>query len=267
MSNARGALSFFNATAGAIRRHGRAMLAAAPWSLAVFLLSLPFTILAASLYWLKGGLFLLFALVNLIAFSRMTFAWHRVIARADDTRIEAGGSTAQAWHLVMLGLLAVVVTALARATGDPPYVLFALMNGPASGLFFAVLVPVVLVLWLPILYGLALLAPALPRAAVTGATGLRGVRAAMPYRRWPLMLALGILVSAGGLAHSALYEYLGYAVDGGPYWIVAYLTLFIVMTFVVGAMVSVAYRDGAPARPAPDKGGDSDSIKDAATAP
>jgi len=40
-----------------------------------------------------------------------------------------------------------------------------------------------------------------------------------------------------------------------------------VMTFVVGAMVSVAYRDGAPARPAPDKGGDSDSIKDAATAP
>jgi hypothetical protein len=263
LSNARGALSFFNATAGAIRRHGRAMLAAAPWSLAVFLLSLPFAILAASLYWLKGGLFLLFALVNLIAFSRMTYAWHRIIARADDTRIDAPGSTAQAWHLVMLGLLAVVVTTLARATGDLPYVLFALMNGPDSGLFFAALVPVALVLWLPILYGL--LAPALPRAAVTGATGLRGVRAAMPYPRWPLMLALGILVSAGGLAHSALYQYLGYAVDGGPYWIVAYLTLFIVMTFVVGAMVSVAYRDGAPARPASDS--DSDSIKDAAAAP
>ncbi|MFY3603590.1 hypothetical protein ACOTHZ_12745 [Achromobacter xylosoxidans] len=261
MSNASGALSFFNATAGAIRRHGRAMLAAAPWSLAVFLLSLPFAILAASLYWLKGGLFLLFALVNLIAFSRMTYAWHRVIARADDTRIDAGGSTAQAWHLVMLGLLAVVVTTLARATGDLPYVLFTLMNGPDSGLFFAALVPVVLVLWLPILYGLALLAPALPRAAITGATGLRGVRAAMPYPRWPLMLALGILVSAGGLAHSALYEYLGYALDGGPYWIVAYLTLFIVMTFVVGAMVSVAYRDGAPARPASH----SDGIKDTAT--
>lgn len=242
MSNTFGAGHFIGATASVMRHRGRAMLAAAPWSLAVFVLSLPFAILAASLYWIRGGQFLLLALVNLIAFARMTFAWHRAIA-GEGVRAEAvQGGTPQAWHLVMLGGLAIVVTALARATGDLPYVLYMLLNAPPTALFFAALLLVVLVIWLPVLYGLATLTPALPRAAMTGVAGFRGIRGESPYPRWPLMLTLGMLVSAGGLAHNKLLEYRGYATSEGLAWVAVYLALFIVLTFVAGAMVSVAYR-------------------------
>ena len=242
MSHTLGALPFIAATANTLRRDGRAMLAAAPWSLAVFVLSLPFAILAASLYWIQGGVFLLLALVNLIAFSRMTFAWHRVIA-GEGARAEAvQGGTPQAWHLLMLGGLVIVVAALARATGDLPYVLYVVLDAPPTALFFAALILVVLAIWLPVLYALATLAPALARAAVTGVAGFRGLRGEAVYPRWPLMLALGMLVSAGGLAHNKLFEYLGYATREGLAWVAVYLALFIVLTFVAGIVVSVAYR-------------------------
>ncbi|HEY9273745.1 MAG TPA: hypothetical protein VIR09_22455, partial [Achromobacter sp.] len=60
------------------------MLAAAPWSLAVFTLSLPFALLIANLFPYGGWLFLALALINLIALARMTFAWHRVITLPDS---------------------------------------------------------------------------------------------------------------------------------------------------------------------------------------
>ncbi|MGV2861861.1 hypothetical protein [Achromobacter sp. AGC39] len=245
MSQTFSARRYFSATAGAIRHQGRAMLAAAPWSLAAFLVSLPFAILAASLAWTGSGLYLLLAPVNLIAFARVTFAWHRVVVLGGGANPDAArGGSAEARHLVVFGVLVLIVAILARATGDLPYVLYMMMNGPDTNAFLAALAAAVLVVWLPVLYCVAVLALSLPRTAVTGDAGLRGIRAAMPYPRWPLVLALAVLVSLGGFAHSALTEYLHYATNEGLLWTAVYVVLFAVMTFVAAAMVAVAYRDG-----------------------
>ena len=221
------------------------MLAAAPWSLAAFLLSLPFAILAATLAWTGSALYMLLALINLIAFARVTFAWHRVVVLGSGANPDAArGGSAEARHLMVFSVLVLIVAVLARATGDLPYVLYMLMNGPDTNKFLAALVPAVLVVWLPVLVCVAVLALSLPRTAVTGDASLQGIRAAMPYPRWPLVLALAVLVSLGGFAHSGLTEYLHYATNAGLLWTAGYVVLFAVMTFVVAAMVAVAYRDG-----------------------
>lgn len=83
------------------------MLAAAPWSLAVFTLSLPFALADNPLYRLTDLRFVALTLINLIAFARMTFAWHRVVVLGDPPRnATARGGTEEARHLVLLGAIA-----------------------------------------------------------------------------------------------------------------------------------------------------------------
>ena len=136
MSNTPGARRFIAATASAIRTQGRAMLAAAPWSLAVFTLSLPFALLTPKPYQFRDWLFVVLALVNLIAFARMSYAWHRVVNHAADDGA-ARGSAGEARHLVLLAALAIGVTYLARVCGDLPFVLYALLDGKTDKVFFS----------------------------------------------------------------------------------------------------------------------------------
>ena len=130
------------------------MLAAAPWSLAVFTLSLPFALLTPKPYQFRDWLFVALALVNLIAFARMSYAWHRVVNHAADDGA-ARGSAGEARHLVLLAALAIGVTYLARICGDLPFVLYALLDGKNDTVFFACLTALMALIWLPVLYALA----------------------------------------------------------------------------------------------------------------
>jgi len=220
------------------------MLAAAPWSLAVFTLSLPFALLTSTQYGAMGWLFLALALVNLIAFARMTFAWHRVVNPIDAWNADAArGGTAEARHMVLLGAFAIAVTAIARATGDLPYLLFMVIGGSNDGLFYGSLMALLVLIWVPVLYALAVYGLSLPRAAVTGEYGFRGIRAAMRYKRWPLVLALFALLAMAGRATNALrpltYQYTDAALAHGAMNIV----LCAAAAFVATTMYAVAYRD------------------------
>ncbi|WP_176089061.1 hypothetical protein [Achromobacter anxifer] len=249
MSHKLGARRFFAATASAIRGQGRAMLASAPWSLAAFMLTLPVALMSANLFPYAGWPLLALALVNLIALARMTFAWHRVIGlQGPAGAADARGGTAEARHLALLGLLVLAVAALARATGDLPFLVYVLTNGSGDHLFWIALAAALMLVWLPVLYALALYGQALPRVAATGEYGLRGLRAAAPYPCWPLMLALLLLTALAGYAGYALrtqiYEYPEVGMAQG----VLAAVLCMPVLFVVMAMYAVAYRDSAPSR-------------------
>ncbi len=244
MSSKPGSGRFIAATIGAIRQHGRAMLAAAPWSLAVFTLTLPFALMTSRLYGLLDWLILVLALVCLIAFARTTYAWHRVILLGETAQgATPRGGNSEARHLVMLGGLTIAVMALARATGDLPYVLYMLMGGANEPLFYGVLIALLVVVWVPVLYGLAVYGPCMPRAVVTGAYGFGAARAAMRYPRWPLMLGFFVLLVLAAHATNDLlplmYDYVGVQALQGVLGAVA----CVAMTFVLTAMIAVAYRD------------------------
>lgn len=221
------------------------MLAAAPWSLAVFALSLPFALADTPLYRLTDLVFVALTLINLIAFARVTFAWHRVIVLGDSPRdATARGGTAEAKHLVLLGAIAIAVGALARATGNLPFVVYVLLNGAEDIRFWGALIASATVIWLPVLYALATYGLSLPRVAATGEYGFGDIRAVMPYPRWPLMLVLLALVVVAGFTASVLYPLTYTFVTGAD---VAYAALGVVLcvlaTFVAMAMYAVAYRD------------------------
>ncbi len=244
MSNTPGARRFIAATASAIRTQGRAMLAAAPWSLAVFTLSLPFALLTPKPYQFRDWLFVALALVNLIAFARMSYAWHRVVNHAADDGA-ARGSAGEARHLVLLAALAIGVTYLARVCGDLPFVLYALLDGKTDTVFFACLTALMALIWLPVLYALAVAGLSLPRVAVTGEYGFRDARAAMRYPRWPLMLALLLLLAIGSFVAMDLQPLLYYPTGARIAYGVVGTLLCVLITFLLMTMVAVAYRDRA----------------------
>lgn len=246
MASKLGAGRLITATVGVIRQHGRHMLAAAPWSLAAFTLTLPFALVVSSLYGIRDWLILVLALVSLIAFARTTYAWHRVVVLGEAPNAgKARGGGAQARHFMLLGALTIGVMALARATGDLPYVLYMLMGGADEPMFYGVLIALLALVWLPVLYGLAVYGLSLPRAAVAGAYGFGAVRAAMRYPRWPLMLAFFVLLVLAAHATNdlrpLLYDYVGLQALQGVLGAVA----CVAMTFVLTAMTAVAYRDSA----------------------
>jgi len=244
LSSKPGARRFLAATAGAISQRGRAMLAAAPWSLAVFTLSLPFALLIANLFPYGGWLFLALALINLIALARMTFAWHRVVTLVDPPGVAAArGGVAQARHLALLAALVIAVTAVARATGDLPYVVYMVVGGSNDNLFWGALFASLALIWVPMLYALAVYGLSLPRAATTGEYGFRGARGAMPYKRWPLMLALLLLVAAAGHAGYTLRMLASGYTDAELAQGAVSVLLCVPITFVVATMYAVAYRD------------------------
>nr|WP_255702020.1 hypothetical protein [Bordetella sp. LUAb4] len=220
------------------------MLGAAPKSLAVFAFSLPFALLVSRLYQPSDCLFVLAALVNLIAFARTTFAWHRVVNQRDaKDSAGADGSTGEARHLVLLAAITIAVAALGRATGDVPYILYVVMNAPADAVFFGTLIVLLALIWVPVLYALAVYGLTLPRTALTGDYGFRGIRAAMPYKRWPLMLMLLVLVSVAGLTYGFLYELKHDFTATGPIQALLGTILCVLIAFVVTTMYAVAYRD------------------------
>ena len=248
MSSKLGAGRFIAATVGVIRLQGRAMAAAAPWSLAVFMLTLPFALVASTPYQMRDWAILALALVNLIAFARTTYAWHRVVVRGEAAHAgPTRGGNGEFRHFVLLGGLAIGVMALARATGDLPYVLYMLMGGANEPLFYGVLIAMLALVWMPVLHALAVYGPSLPRAAVKGDYGFGAVRAGMRYPRWPLMLALLLLLVLGAHAANDLrplaYDYVGLQALQGVLGAAACAA----MVFVLTAMYAVAYRDAAPA--------------------
>ena len=107
----------------------------------------------------------------------MSYAWHRVVNHAADDGA-ARGSAGEARHLVLLAALAIGVTYLARICGDLPFVLYALLDGKNDTVFFACLTALMALIWLPVLYALAVAGLSLPRVAVTGEYGFRDARAA-----------------------------------------------------------------------------------------
>ncbi|EHK63588.1 hypothetical protein KYC_24687 [Achromobacter arsenitoxydans SY8] len=222
------------------------MLAAAPWSLVVFTLTLPFALIAPAFYGTLAWVTLALAAVNLIAFARTTFAWHRVavLGTAPDVGAARGGS-GEARHLVLLGLIAIGLTALARATGDLPYVIYMLLGGANEPLFYGVLIASLVVLWAPVLRAVAMYGLCLPNAAVKGEYAFQAMRAAMRYRRWPLMAALFALLVLGAQTAGQLWP-LAYAFTGLGLAQGAVAVLgCVAMTFVLTTMFAVAYRDSA----------------------
>jgi len=244
LSNKLGARHFLAATADAMRQQGRAMLAAAPLSLALFILSLPFALLITNLFPYGNGLFMALALINLIALARMTCAWHRVVQPADLTDVGATrGSAAQARHLALLCALVIAGTAMARATGDLPYVIYMVLAGSNDAVFWSVLCAALALIWVPTLYALAMYGLSLPRAAVAGEYRFHAARAAMPYKPWPLMLALLMLIAAAGHAGYIL-GMLAYGYpDVGLARAAMSALLCVPLVFVVATMYAVAYRD------------------------
>ena len=93
------------------------MLAAAPWSLGLHAVAALRPADAQAVPVPRLAVRAL-ALVNLIAFARMSYAWHRVVNHATDD----GAARGSARHLVLLAALAIGVTYLARVCGDLPFV-------------------------------------------------------------------------------------------------------------------------------------------------
>ena len=136
------------------------MLAAAPWSLAVFTLSLPFALLTPAVP------------VPRLAV-RCARAGQPDRLRAHELRLAPGRqsrgrrwrgarSAGEARHLVLLAALAIGVTYLARICGDLPFVLYALLDGKNDTVFFACLTALMALIWLPVLYALAVAGLSLP---------------------------------------------------------------------------------------------------------
>lgn len=225
------------------------MLAAAPWSLAVFTLTLPFALLVYRLNQARDLLWVALALVNLIALSRMTFAWHRVVvlhgAGRDRNTGAARGGTAEAKHLLLLSALAIGTAVLMRATGDIPFVLYMMLDGPANSVFFGAVIAAIALVWVPVLYLLATVGPSLPRAVATGEYGFRSLRAAVRYPRWPVMLTLFLLIVVATFAYGYLFPltYFVRAAELAKGVFTIFLSVF--MTFVLMTMLAVAYRDSA----------------------
>lgn len=222
------------------------MLAAAPWSLAIFTLSLPFALMTTRLYQRIDLLWVVLALVNLIAFAKMTYAWHRVVVLGDAGRSDATqGSTGEARHLVLLALFAIALAVLTRANGDVPFIVYVLLNGAEDARFWAALVAVQLLIWVPVCYLLAVYGLCLPRVAATGEYGFRSIRATMRYPRWPLMAMLLLLVSVAGYFNSDLVELRLDLTNIDALWGAVGVLLCVPITFVLTALYAVAYRDSA----------------------
>lgn len=225
------------------------MLRAAPGSLALFTLTLPCALLISPLYRAVDWLFLALGIVNLIAFARVTYAWHWVVNQGTAADIQAGrNGPSGALHLLLLSGLAIAVTYLARLTGDLPFLLYFMVGSPNDGPFYSALLASLAVIWLPLLYLLAVYGLCLPRVVVTGNYGFGEIRGQMRYPRWPLMFMLAVLLAVASFTASDLRPLLYYVKEARLVSGVVGTLLCVAITFVLTAMYAVAYRDSvAPA--------------------
>lgn len=227
-----------------IRQQGARMLAAAPWSFGLFILTLPFAMAVPRFGGSVRYLFFALALLNLLALARTTYAWHRTIVLADAMDSRGVQQTeAEAKHLALLTLFIAVPVLILRATEDIPILIYFAMDGASDARFFIALFLAMAAVWGPMLYAGASFALSLPSAAVSGKYGFRALRIAMRVKRWPLVLALLMLTALVGFAKSAMREVVRYATASGVAYTVLFVVLSIVMIVFVTAMFAVAYRE------------------------
>ena len=98
-------------------------------------------------------------------------------------------------------------------------------------------------IWLPVLYALAVVA--CPCASRSRASMDSATRAAMRYPRWPLMLALLLLLVIGSFIAMDLQPLLYYPTGARIAYGVVGTLLCVLITFLLMTMVAVAYRDRA----------------------
>ena len=136
-------------------------------------------------YQFRDWLFVALALVNLIAFARMSYAWHRSsITRPTMARRAAAPARPATWCCWPRWPLASPIWRASAAICSCSY---ALLDGKNDTVFFACLTALMALIWLPVLYALAGgTVPAARRGHRRIWIPRRARGDALP--RWPLML-------------------------------------------------------------------------------
>ncbi|CAB3685081.1 hypothetical protein [Achromobacter pestifer] len=220
------------------------MLTAAPCSLAVFVVTLPVALILTRYAGSYLPLFLLLAVLNMVALARVTLAWYRMtILEGAVYAWTPWGGRARARYLIVLVLLIAVAAALLQTTGDIPYMVYVVLSENSEVLFYCVLFVVLVLVWTPFMYLGSVGLLSLAHMAVTGKLEYASMRPSMRFKRWPLMAALCLLMACAGVTRSMLTDYgkiwstdnLGYGVLG--------MLLCIILAGVVTVMSAVAYRE------------------------
>lgn len=209
----------------------------------MFFLTLPITLLLQHLGLVYTKYFL-FAVVNVLALTRMSAAWHRHIVlgeRADAADRRWGKGE---WKLLaLLVVLIAAATGLAYATSRVPILIYFSLNGGADSVFYVSLFLALAAMWGPVLYLASTFALSFPRAAVAGTYDLWRMRRARRVSAWPLMSVLFLLavfmVLTGALLAVAVSDISLASIALGGLGILLCVALVAVAT----AMCAVAYRE------------------------
>lgn len=241
-------------TASVIREKGGAMLAAAPWLLGVVILTLPFAVHASRYAVPLHQLYLLCALLNVLALAAVTWGWIRKLA-LDDALSKPiwGGGAGGLKYLALFVLLVVTVVQLLRLTGNIPILIYFSMpnslspvrNPTGEALFFALVIAALLVLWIPVMYLCRAMAISLVNVAVSGEYGLRTLREKIRFGRWPLLVALFFLIASAGVTAAAIPRAQYHLSVSSVAFSAAGIVVCIALLAVVVAMSAVAYRGSA----------------------
>jgi hypothetical protein len=231
----------------AILQQGRRMMATAPGSLAAFIITLPFALLVSDSVGTMQFVFLLLAMVNLLALARVTFAWFGMLVGRDTAAAQlARGGNAEAKHLALLVLFVVVVGAILRASADIPILLYFAMKGVGDAGFFIALFIVLGLLWVPFVYAGAVVALSWVRAVAAGEYGFKAMRDAMRFKRWPLVTALFVLLVSVGFTKAMVADVARFPTTSGVGFSAAGMLISIGMFVIVSVMCAVAYRESVP---------------------
>lgn len=233
-------------TMRAIKQQGVRLISGAPWSLGVFVLSLPFALLLPGLFrWVHPGLVAVLVAVNLWALVRLSMAWHRQIALSGP----AGGAalrlgTAGWKYLALLVLFIAVAAALVLANSVMPFLVYVgLNNVGGDALFFGCVIAAWAVMWGGLPYLLGTFALSLPRVAVSGKYDFRLMRRRLRTSVWPLVAAQLMLIGSAALTSAtlnrAVLERSGGSMALGALGILSCVAAIVLAT----AMCAVAYRE------------------------
>ena len=241
---------FIALTFKAIRQQGRRMMTVAPGSLAAFIVSLPFALLVSNSVGTMQFVFLLLAMVSLLALARLTFTWLAMLVGRDEAATQlARGGNAEAKHLALLVLFVVVVGAILRASADIPILLYFAMKGVGDTGFFLALFTVLGLLWVPFVYAGAVVALSWVHAVAAGEYGFNAMRGAMRFKRWPLVTALFVLLVSVGFTKAMVADVARFPTTSGVGFSVAGMLISIGMLVIVTMMCAVAYRESVPRAP------------------
>lgn len=229
-------------TASAIRQHGRVMMTAAPWSLALFVLSLPFVLLTPKLIQLvHPGFVAILCAGNLLTLVHVSLAWHRRIAAYGA----AEGPRGAGWkYLVLIVLFSALAVALVSANDVMPFLVYiALNNRGGDVLFFACVFAAWAVMWGGLPYLIGTFALSLPSVAVSGKYDFRRLRGALRTSVWPMVGMQLMLIGSAVLTRVALSRLLWERSGASLAQSVLGIVFCVVSVLVATAMCAVAYRE------------------------